>query len=307
MTPKPSAVPAARTASSGAFERGALRGRRRPVALPAHPAVVRPVAALDDVVVDDRLEPRADVLEPGVEIRRRQVGREVLLHLPAQRGNLLVALRAEVGRAAGRDDVLEGEREARTAVAGLVLGEGDVARRGGVRVAGHEHGLEGDRDRLTAGAVVGDGARDVGRRQLVGAGRAVTMLEWTTSVAAPVASTVASETTMLFGPPATAGSAPRASRALVRGRVATRRRLPGRFPLYRKQERRCHSSCLRAYVAAPTSAQRRPAKRTASVARRMPISASSAHQTPTMPHPSSSAASASGAYTAAETTIAPAR
>src|SRR4051812_39641698 len=94
------------------------------------------------------LEPRADVLEPGVEIRRRQVGREVLLDLPAQRGDLLVALRAGVGRAAGRDDVLEGEREARTAVAGLVLGEGDVARRGGVRVAGHEHGLEGDRDRL---------------------------------------------------------------------------------------------------------------------------------------------------------------
>src|SRR3954468_10094732 len=77
--------------------RRCLRRGRRHVVLLAHPAVVGPVAALDDVVVDDRLEPRADVLEPGVEIRRRQVGREVLLDLPAQRGDLLVALRAEVG------------------------------------------------------------------------------------------------------------------------------------------------------------------------------------------------------------------
>src|SRR3954454_21930813 len=62
-----------------------------------------------------------------------------------------------------------------------------------------------------------------------------------------------------------------------------------------------------AYIAAPTIAQRRPAKRTASVASRMPMSARIAHHTPTIPHPNASAATASGTNTAADATIAPAR
>jgi len=75
----------------------------------------------------------------------------------------------------------------------------------------------------------------------------------------------------------------------------------------RHDDQKRPSGTRRALRRRPTSAQRPPANRTASVASRMPISTSSAHQTPTTPQPSSSAASARGAYTAAEATIAHAR
>src|SRR4051794_6606098 len=168
--PSSSSAPQIRSRTRCLASTAVRSGLRRLVALPVGVAV-RVLSRSLEASVHDPLEPRRQLVQPRVEIGRRQVRVSRGDELPAQPGDPPLDLAAEMDGTVGQHDVLVGEGVGRAAHAAQGRGDRGVLGLDPARVAGGEHRLHGDRHGPAVRAVLRLGAGDVRALEVVAAER----------------------------------------------------------------------------------------------------------------------------------------